>query len=80
MPPQGSPPDLQVGVRCRFCGDAAVVGAYLPRGCVCHPADLYQALCYHHFLRATPLGGLDIIVDFTAEQVFLNGNRAVHFS
>jgi hypothetical protein len=67
-----------VTVTCRFCGDAAVVGVYLPRGCVCHPADRYQALCHHHFLRATPLGGLDVIVDFTAERAFLPAPEALN--
>jgi hypothetical protein len=59
--------------RCRFDDGPAVVRVALPRGCVCRPADREQDLCHHHLRKATPLGGMTIILDYTVEQYFING-------
>jgi hypothetical protein len=56
--------------KCRQCDDAAVARFGLSRGCVVYPNDRRQALCAHHAFRATPLGSLDLIEDFTVNGEF----------
>lgn len=53
--------ELAPGTICRFCSSEAVGLYALDRGCVCYPDDREQALCAQHVVRATPLGGFDLV-------------------
>jgi hypothetical protein len=46
---------------CRFCGSLAAARFRLDRGCVCYPDDRIQDLCMQHVVRATPLGGMELM-------------------
>jgi hypothetical protein len=56
--------------RCRFGDDEAVGLFRLDEGCVAYPSDREQYLCVHHALRATPLGGMELIEDFSEGKAF----------
>lgn len=55
---------------CRFCSDGAVAVFTLSDGCICYPDDREQALCWHHAMRATPLGGMELRQDLTVGAEF----------
>lgn len=50
------------GIRCIFGCEDAVVLAYAPQGCVCHP-DQWQWLCAQHFQSAEPIGSMHAAPD-----------------
>jgi hypothetical protein len=51
--------------QCRF-GDREALGRFrLPAGCIAFPEDRVQDLCWHHIHRATPLGGMELVEDYT---------------
>lgn len=50
--------------QCRFGDGDAVARFRLSRGCVCFPDDREQDLCCQHIARATPLGTLELIVEY----------------
>lgn len=50
---------------CRFGDGEALAMFTMEEGCLCHPEDRVQALCFHHIHRATPLGDMDLLFDFT---------------
>ena len=55
--------------QCRF-GDGPAVGLFeLPRGCIVYPDDREQLLCFYHAMRATPLGDIRLILDFTKPSI-----------
>jgi hypothetical protein len=62
-------------MKCRFCNDNAVVKVYLSKGCICYPNDSEQNLCCQHLKRATPLGTIELLADYTKEQFFKKGGR-----
>ena len=51
--------------KCRFCNDEAIGEFFLSGGCLVYPNDRYQNLCWHHVLRATNLGGFELVKDYT---------------
>ena len=57
-------------ILCRFCSDPAVAVYTMSQGCLCHPGDREQALCWHHVVRATPLGNMVLKEDLTEGQWF----------
>lgn len=57
-------------MKCRFCDDEALAIFHFSRGCVCYPDDRQQTLCWQHVVRATPLGGMELIEDLTLGQNF----------
>lgn len=56
--------------RCCQCGDPAVARFEMSRGCVVFPDDRSQYLCLHHIVRATPLGGMELVEDLTVDGAF----------
>jgi hypothetical protein len=65
--------------RCRFGDDEAVGLLKLDAGCVAYPGDREQYLCVHHALRATPLGGMEL-VETSARERPLRGTGRVRCS
>jgi hypothetical protein len=55
---------------CRFNDGEAIVRVELSKGCIVYPKDQTQNLCFHHLMRSTPLGELNIINDYTDQQIF----------
>jgi hypothetical protein len=62
-------------MKCRFCQDNAVVKVYLSKGCICYPDDHEQDLCIQHLKRATPLGTMELVEDYTTEKFFQKGGE-----
>jgi hypothetical protein len=62
-----------VDVKCRFCSASAIAKYAMDRGCVCFPDDREQALCAQHIIRATPLGSMELLEDYTLEKVIERG-------
>ena len=56
--------------KCHFCNSGAVAGFFMPEGCWCYPKDREQVLCMQHVIKATPLGGMELIGDFTVDREF----------
>jgi len=56
--------------RCRFCKDEAIARAGFSDGCFCYPNDREQDLCLHHYMRATPLGDMSMIEDYSIGETF----------
>jgi hypothetical protein len=54
-------------VPCLLCGHPAIAIFSMPGGCVVHPREEVQALCPQHIVRATPLGGMGLLVDLRAD-------------
>lgn len=50
---------------CRFCSEPAIACFVLEAGCVVYPDDRQQDLCWHHAREATPLGGMELVEDYT---------------
>lgn len=55
---------------CRFCSSEAVGKFSMSHGCYCHPDDREQLLCTHHAMKATPLGDMVLVEDFTVGNEF----------
>jgi hypothetical protein len=60
-------------VKCRFCTAPALARYAMDRGFVCFPDDREQALCAQHIIRATPLGSMELLEDYTLEKVIERG-------
>jgi len=60
----------ETGPQCRFTDGEAVARFALDKGCFCYPDDREQDLCLHHIVKATPLGGMKLIVDYTLDGSF----------
>jgi hypothetical protein len=59
-------------LKCHFCTQEAVGRFTLSDGCVAFPNDKEQDLCFHHAMKATPLGTIDLIQDYSKNQNFIN--------
>jgi len=55
---------------CRFCSSEAVARFSMSAGCVCYPDDREQDLCVQHVLRATPLGTMQLVEDYSRGAEF----------
>ena len=55
---------------CRFCSAKALGRFALDKGCLCYPDDREQDLCQQHVVRATPLGSMELLVDYTLDGSF----------
>jgi hypothetical protein len=60
-------------IRCRLCDSAAVARFRLPGGCWVYPEDREQDLCCQHIVKATPPAGMELVADYTRDQVFVTG-------
>lgn len=56
--------------RCRFCSTEPIARAAFDQGCFCYPDDREQDLCLHHYMRATPLGTMTLVADYTVGLTF----------
>jgi hypothetical protein len=65
-----SPQPFKKPYSCRFGDGEAIARFSLPGGCIAFPEDREQALCLHHAMRATPLDGMYLVADFSADQAF----------
>lgn len=52
---------------CVFCGAPAVARYAMDRGCFCRPDDRVQDLCAQHEYKASPLGSMDLLIDYAGE-------------
>lgn len=55
---------------CVFDGSPAVARFILDAGCVARPGDRMQNLCAQHADRATPLGDMVLVEDYTVDDAF----------
>jgi hypothetical protein len=55
--------------QCCFCSHPAIGIWYLSQGCAARPDLTVQPLCEHHFHKATPIGGFELIKDLTIEGI-----------
>jgi hypothetical protein len=65
-------------IDCRFapeCQAPSAARVSVPGGCICFPADREQELCLQHINDATPLDGLELLVDRTETKFFQRGGK-----
>lgn len=73
FPVSSSPAESGPGVPCIF-GDGPAAGQfYLDHGCVGLRDRRVQDLCLHHINSATPIRGMALVYDYTADKVLSNG-------
>lgn len=48
-------------MRCRFCGEPAIIHVALEKGCACYPDDREQWLCAQHLYKVEPIGAMEEI-------------------
>lgn len=56
--------------QCRFGDGEAIALFHMVDGCMCFPDEREQDLCLHHAYRATPLGRMVMIRDYSQGQQF----------
>jgi hypothetical protein len=61
---------------CRFGCGPAIARYAMDRGCVCFPDDREQDLCAQHVVRATPLGGMELIEAYFPNHPLVTGVEA----
>lgn len=49
---------------CRFCGMPSIARYAMDEGCICYPDDREQDLCMQHENRATPLGSMELMINY----------------